>query len=203
MLWSYHCVLPITDLFFLIASGDLGNVFTTIANLPQKYSGSIEFTINDVEFQIVARNIIILLIPLVIEDIDQAIDCMIHIWYSVMIRKSDMFVLQKRIAPILATIQKEIKALNLPEGGTLQKTLSFGSRSLKIGLSREAWNKLPGFLTAPTGLSTPSHAWRTDDVHRRMVLMPPSRRLAYTKWLTDGLLLPYGHPLHDFTEHNP
>ncbi|KAJ5540860.1 hypothetical protein N7494_005936 [Penicillium frequentans] len=185
------------------ASGDLGNVFTTIANLPQKYSGSIEFTINDVEFKIVARNIIILLIPLVVEDIDQAIDCIIHIWYSVMIRKSDIYVLQKRIAPIFATIQKEIKALDFAEGRILQKTFSFGSRSLKIGLSREAWNKLPDYLTAPTGLSTPSHAWRTDDVHRRMVLMPPARRLAYTKWLTDGLLLPYGHPHHDFTEHNP
>lgn len=203
MLWSNRSKLPITNLFFLIASGDLGSFFTTIANLPQKYSGSIELTINDEEFDIVARNIIILLIPFVVEDFDQAIDCMIHIWYSVMIRKSDIFVLQKRIAPMFAAVQKEIKVLHLPEDGILEKTWSFGSRSLKVGLSREAWNKLSEFLTAPTGLTTHSHAWRTDDVHRRMVLMPPARRLAYSKWLTDGLLLPYGHPHHDFTEHNP
>ncbi|KAJ6096555.1 hypothetical protein N7486_007301 [Penicillium sp. IBT 16267x] len=193
------------------ASGDLGSVFTTITNLPQNYNGSIELTINDHNFNIVARNIIILLIGLVVQDVDQAIDCIIHIWYSIMIRTSDILVLQKHIAPMFATVQKEIK--DLPKNGFLEKTWSFGSCSLKVGLCHEAWNKLSNFVTGPAGLTegkasqlyrdTNSPPWRIDYVHRRMVVMSPARRLTFNKWLADGLLLPFGHPRHEFTEPNP
>ena len=45
---------------------------------------------NDRDLDIVARNVILLLIVLVVENIDEAVDCIIHICYSALVRKSDM-----------------------------------------------------------------------------------------------------------------
>ncbi|ODM16214.1 hypothetical protein SI65_08213 [Aspergillus cristatus] len=64
------------------ASGDLRNIVKTVARLPRSYSHSLEITINDRDFEIVARNIILLLIALVVEKVDEAVDCIIHLWYS-------------------------------------------------------------------------------------------------------------------------
>ncbi|KAK1490750.1 hypothetical protein CCUS01_14345 [Colletotrichum cuscutae] len=62
------------------ASGDLRNVVKTIAKLPDSYTQSIEVTMNDRDLNIVARNVIMLLISLVVDDVDIAADCIIHVW---------------------------------------------------------------------------------------------------------------------------
>ncbi|KAK2758931.1 mynd finger family protein [Colletotrichum kahawae] len=60
------------------ASGDLRNIVKTIAKLPNSYTQPIEVTINDRDLDIVARNAIMLLIALVVDDVDVAADCIIH-----------------------------------------------------------------------------------------------------------------------------
>jgi hypothetical protein len=44
-------------LMLCIASGDLRNVIKTIASLPQSYTGKPSIVVNDVDFDIVARNV--------------------------------------------------------------------------------------------------------------------------------------------------
>ncbi|RJE17186.1 hypothetical protein PHISCL_10477, partial [Aspergillus sclerotialis] len=82
-------------------SGDLRNVIKTVARLPISYSRSLEITINDREFDIVARNIILLLIALVVENVDEAVECVIHVWYSALVRESDIDILHCRIRPLI------------------------------------------------------------------------------------------------------
>jgi hypothetical protein len=61
------------------ASGDLRNVFKTVIELPQEYTGQCAFTVNDLDFDIVARNVIMLMVALYIET-EEAVPAMIHFW---------------------------------------------------------------------------------------------------------------------------
>jgi hypothetical protein len=81
----------------------------TIVRLPSSYSHSIEITMNDRDLDIVARNIIMLLIALTIEEVDEAVDCIIHVWYSALVRQSDIVILQGRIRPLIEDVCKKIK----------------------------------------------------------------------------------------------
>lgn len=62
----------------------------TVAAILEIYSGFVSITINDRDFDIVARNVVILLVAIVVEDIDKAVDCMIYIWYLALIRSTDL-----------------------------------------------------------------------------------------------------------------
>jgi len=84
-----------------IASGDIRNVIKTIACLPTSSTQSTELYINDIDLDVVARNLILLLIGLVVEDDIEAIECMIHVWYSAFLRASDMATLRNRIRPMI------------------------------------------------------------------------------------------------------
>ncbi len=61
------------------ASGDIRNVAKTIAQIPSSYSQSVDVTMNDLDLDVVARNAIRLLIALVVDDIDMAVDCITHV----------------------------------------------------------------------------------------------------------------------------
>ena len=114
------------------ASGDLRNVVKTIAQLPASYKQPLDVTLNDRDFDIVARNAILLLIGLVVEDIDKAADCMLHIWYSALIRKADLRILRKRIRPLIMGVCEQI--VGKAQGSMLAKTWRFGQRSLRLVL---------------------------------------------------------------------
>jgi hypothetical protein len=51
-----------------IASGDLRNIIKTVAHLPSSYNHSLKVTINDKDFNIMAHNLILLLVALVIKN---------------------------------------------------------------------------------------------------------------------------------------
>ena len=66
------------------ASGDLRNVLKTVTEFPPNYSGNSKIVINDYDFDIVARNIILLLIAMHYES-DIACPMMLHLWYSALL----------------------------------------------------------------------------------------------------------------------
>jgi hypothetical protein len=49
------------------ASGDLRNVVKTVVGTPQEYTGQCAFTVNDLDSDILARNVILLMVALYIE----------------------------------------------------------------------------------------------------------------------------------------
>lgn len=63
------------------ASGDLRNVIKTVMGLPKDYCGYCKILMNDREFLVVARNIMLLMTAYHFEA-ETAVPIMIHLWYS-------------------------------------------------------------------------------------------------------------------------
>jgi hypothetical protein len=204
------------------ASGDLRHVVKTIANLPDGITQQISVTINDREFDVVARNTILLLLALTAQgstdiqgttiplDISEAL---IHVWYSALIPSSIMSHLQDRVKPMIVDVCSRIA--NKPPNTILAKTWEFSAgRTLRLVLKKEDWLKLPGFLDIPNDM-TLGHATQI----RRAVTLAPERgdyrdrwyfkdaspfiRIAKQRFREDGLLLPFGHPRMAFDIPNP
>ncbi|KAF5564049.1 hypothetical protein FPANT_14199, partial [Fusarium pseudoanthophilum] len=193
------------------ASGDLRNVVKTIAQMPPKYQQSIDIIMNDRDVDIVARNVIMLLVALTAEDRDEAIDCMIHIWYSASIRKSHSDILKQRVRPLIETVCDKIKGK--PANKILGKTWTFGKRSLRLVLQKSAWDKLLSFTDVPKGLtltkanevrrSVTLAESRVDYRERHFLFLVPPLRVAKRRYREDGLLLSFGAQRSDFCEPNP
>jgi hypothetical protein len=90
------------------ASGDLRNAIKTIVSLPEGYSGECVAVLNDMEFIMVARNVIMLLIALHL-DPEIAVSMIIHLWYSALLLSAVMQVLETRILPLVQEVCDEVK----------------------------------------------------------------------------------------------
>lgn len=168
-------------------------------------------TLNDRDFDIVARNIILLLIAMVVEDIDTASDCMVHLWYSALIRESHLKILQQQVRPLVKDVCTKIA--DKSSDTLCGKTWTFGQCSVRVVLEKSSWGRLLSFLDVPAGLD--AHRAQTgranitlaesrkDYRDRYMCLIRPSHRIAFSKFREDGLLLPFGLPRHDFRVPNP
>ncbi|KAF5679612.1 monoterpene epsilon-lactone hydrolase [Fusarium heterosporum] len=193
------------------ASGDLRNVIMTIARLPESYKQDINITINDRDLDVVARNAVILLIVFTCKDQDEAIDCIIHVWYSALIRDSDLAILQKNVRPLIEEICVREKVQ--PTEKQIEATWTFKSCSVRLELSKAAWDKVLLFTEARKGLTvaraneirkeTTLAESRQDYRDRHMIFLSSSRRVAEQKFRQDGILLPFSYELDEFTKPNP
>lgn len=206
--------LVLTEFIILcIASGDPRNVIKTIAEIPSSYDRTVNVTLNDNNLDVVIRNAIMLLIALVVEDRDEAIDCITHVWYSAFIRKSHLEILHQRIRPLVDDVCGKI--INNNSGRVLAKTWTFNRCSLRLVLTAPAWKRLRSLMDVPSGLDvekarkvrravTLGGASECQD-NRDHVLLRQSRphRIARTRFWEDGLLLPFGSRRDDFVVPNP
>ncbi|KAL4799455.1 hypothetical protein BDV19DRAFT_385223 [Aspergillus venezuelensis] len=192
------------------ASGDLRNVVKTIASLPKNHAGFVEVIINDRDIDVVGRNVIILLVALSVSDAEKAAECIIHLWYSVLIRNEDMDILQS-IRPRIKRICKIISDDKIDE--PCARTFKFGNRTLRVVLDTSSWKQLLTFFDVPTGLtvkraqdirreSTMPDS-RKDYLDRYLYCQPPSRRVANMRFRSEGLLLPFSCPHDEFCLPNP
>lgn len=195
----------------VIASGDLRNVVKTIVQIPTSYNQAVEATINDHELAVVARNAIFLLVALVVENMDEAVDCIIHLWCSNLIRRSDLNTLQEQIRPLIENVCEKIK--NKATDTLHAQTWTFGQRSLRLVLEKSSWESILSFMNIREGLTAKQASQiRTDTVlaeslkdhwDRQLTCQPPFRRIAIRRFWEDGLMLPFGSPRYDFQEPNP
>ncbi|OJJ76995.1 hypothetical protein ASPBRDRAFT_49989 [Aspergillus brasiliensis CBS 101740] len=193
------------------ASGDLRNFIQTFSRLPGSYDRSLEVTINDRDIDVVARNVIILFLFLGMEKGDEVVECIIHLWYSAFVRESDMELLGRRVRPLIEGFYETIK--DATPGSLIPNTWTFGKRSLKVILNKQSWCRLLTYLDVPTGLTVErAQSIRTANTLAEsrksfrdncMSSMSPSHRIAFYKFREDGLLLPFGHPRHEFRVPNP
>ncbi|KIW22047.1 hypothetical protein, variant [Cladophialophora immunda] len=200
------------DLHVLFAaSGDIRNVLKTVACLPDEYRQSISLILNDRDFDIVARNLIMLLAALQIDKDPNDIETIIHVWYSAKLQSSRLRQLQSSILPLFQEVCVKIKSK--PNGTLLGKTWTFGSRSLRVTLSKEKWMLLPSFLEVPNGLScsladkirnltTLAHE-RKDYRDRNTLLQKPPHRVCKQRFREDGILLSFAQPRQGFDSPNP
>ncbi|KAI1262719.1 hypothetical protein F5Y18DRAFT_438850 [Xylariaceae sp. FL1019] len=198
------------DLLFA-ASGDLRNVVLSVTDLPPGYLYAVNIALNDLELDIVARNLIFLLIMFNEEDPNTAADAMLHVWYSAFVTESCYNLLQKKLKPMVEEVCSTIARKH--SRGLFGKTWNFGNGSLRMVLTREAWLKLPSYFDVPSGLTTEAaHAVRQavvnapsriDYVDRAILKMSPAIAVGMIAYRKHGVLVPFGQPRDAFTVPNP
>jgi len=197
-------------LLTLPASGDMRNLVKTVADVPAKYQKPITAVLNDLDFDVVVRNAIMLLVALTVDDAEKASDTILHLWYSALVRASDLAILQG-LRPLVEDVVRKIAGKT---AGSLQaKTWEFNKSSLRLVLAKESWTSLLAFFNVPADLSaTKAKQIRTDVtmapsrkdyIHRNLVAQPPYHRICKMRFREDGLLLPFGYSRREFSVPNP
>lgn len=169
---------------------------------------------NDREFDVVARNAILLLLALTSQDSEETntasdiAEALIHVWYSASITGSILSLLQNRVKPLIVELCGKIA--DKPPNAVLAKTWKFSTgQTLRLVLKKKDWLRLQGFCDIPDGLTSEN----ATKIRRAVTLAPeradyrdrwyykdasPSMRIAKQRFREDGLLLPFGHPRGDF-----
>lgn len=162
------------------------------------------------DFDVVARNVIMLLLTLSIDDEQEALQTVLHVWYSAFIRPADL----RRIQALRPLIEDVCNKITKRSSGSLQaKTFAFGSSTIRIILKKEHWTALLTFLCVPKGLTTgearrvrlavTKAPRRLDYRHRNLALQQPEHRICKERFHEDGILLPFSQSRDDFTVPNP
>ncbi|KAH8593394.1 hypothetical protein B0O99DRAFT_515819 [Bisporella sp. PMI_857] len=192
------------------ASGDIRNVVRSLAEIPQSWTGESDVVINDRDFDIVARNVILLLVALNFNP-SEAPRIMLHIWYSAVIPRRIFVLLQNRVLPLFKDVCSKIQGK--PPKSLQAKTWNFGARGLRLVLEKSMWDRLPSYLEVPGGLSasealrimrlTTLAPGRKDYVERALYIRFPPWRVCNSKFRNDGVLLPSGQSRSEFDTPNP
>lgn len=187
------------------------NAIVSVTSLPLGYRGPITLVLNDRDIDIVARNVIFLLVFFVEENAAVAAEHVVHIWYSALIPETCSDMLHDKLKPLVQDVCDKIA--HKPGSALLGKTWKFGDSSLRVVLTRDNWFSLLPYFDIPQGLSqntaqqvrrgVMSAEERVDYVDRALYMCSPPARLAMAKFRNNGILLPFGK-LHDgFTVPNP
>ena len=195
----------------MVASGDLRNVVKTVVDLPENCQNSLSACLKDKDMDIVARNAILLLVFMTVEDSKRAADCALHLWYSTMVTQSCVDILRDTVFPLIDDICNKIS--NKASTALLGKTWVFDKRRVRMVLTKSQWLTLREHTKVPSGLdagkakdirdATTSAPERIDYVERHLFAQKPATRLCMHKFREDGLLLPFGHPRDEFNTPNP
>ncbi|KAK0224510.1 hypothetical protein EDD85DRAFT_243310 [Armillaria nabsnona] len=172
-----------------IASGDLRNVVRTINELPEDYSGSIKIVLNDHNPMVVCRNLMILSILGIISDVEEGAEHALHLWYSVFQPMS----YQRRILPHICESDTLTNLSGTPAHLTPSTTMytTLSSDTVKFFLYQLRSPLDPA--SANTALNNIMNApARVDYRDRYYEAISPSHRVAFERWRSFGLVLPFG-----------
>lgn len=183
----------------------------TITSIPTSYNGQVNITLNDRDLDIVARNVIMLILLLAVDDVDTAIDCSMHIWYSAQISESHFDLLRTTVRPLIEAVCSKIATKS--DQNPLAKKWSWGNRDIRIALTKKAWNAALAYLDLPPELSSQqAHNLRTavtlaperkDHLERCLFNFKPSQRVCFLKFRQDGILLPFSCSRSAYNIPNP
>jgi len=196
-------------------------VVKTIRDLPESIHHEVEVTVNDWDFDVAARNAIILLLAFAsMDDVSSdpatyaiVAESLIHVWYSAFITQDLLSLLQTKVRNRLhddSTHTVEV----MHDGGVKKTWIFHRDKALSVTLQADQWLRMDAFLEVPAGLTKES----AEQLRAAVVMAPeradyrdrwyfkdacPSMRLAKQQFREDGLLLPFGHSRVEFNVPNP
>lgn len=195
----------------------------TVRYLPDPYMSRVHVTINDLDFEVMARNVMLLLYVLSSLDsydsTDDQIDVariaqeLIHLWYSAFLTEELCFEFRTRVLPFVTEVCAKTK--NETMHATIDETWVFSSGcSMRLVLRREQWIWLSQYFEIPRSISKEAaHALRTAttlapervDCRDRWYFkdLNPPVRVAKQRFREDGVLIPFGHSRKGFDVPNP
>ncbi|KAK0498174.1 hypothetical protein EDD18DRAFT_1156687 [Armillaria luteobubalina] len=173
-----------------IASGDLRNVVSTVNKLPENYVGTLTILTNDKNPMIVRRNLLILTMLGIIEDVDEAAEQALHFWYSALQPLSYRFLVFPHFpdAPTLQHLDGTPACLTT---STIVHT-KWDPLTAMILISRLSGDEIDLPQAKDTWSRTMYAPERTDHRERHYTDLWPSHRVAFDAWRRSGILLPFG-----------
>ncbi|KAF2230331.1 hypothetical protein EV356DRAFT_345567 [Viridothelium virens] len=192
------------------ACGDFRNAIVSIEGLPSAYDGLLECFLNDRDFDVVARNAIMLLLAMFC-DPDNVCEMILHIWYSASITSEMLRELRQKILPLIKDVLAKIE----DESGhdLFSKTFKVGSCSVRLILSKESWQLMPAYLLGAPELDAANAEMARNSImfapsrrhfrERALFNCPPAWRFGALHQRTNGVLLPFAASRSAFTEPNP
>jgi hypothetical protein len=188
------------DLALLFAaSGDLQNVITTLANIPDTYDGKVWVALNEKEFVVVTRNIMMLLTASLFE-VKVAVPMIIHLWYSTALPHTMVDDLQVKVLPLIQDVCTKIK--NKSDGSILAKEFDFDGNKLRVTLTKKEWFSLADYFMVLRSVSLEKSREircgvtlapeRIDHRERAMLNWTRALRTVDVQFRQEGVLLPFG-----------
>ncbi|EIN11297.1 hypothetical protein PUNSTDRAFT_42604 [Punctularia strigosozonata HHB-11173 SS5] len=192
-----------------VASGDLRHLIRTVNALPSDYSGSCTVLMNDHDPVVTSRNLMALLFLAghLAGDFERDIELVFHLLYSAAVTpdhaSSVSFIVQRIFTQAMPNLEGmknyscRYDADN--DGGTVQATFSVHVFAYLIGMGASTfpWSKareaMLGVVQAPE---------RLDFKERHLSWLSPAHRLAFVRYWSTGIVLPFGADLSAYTEPN-
>jgi len=183
----------------------------TVAALPESYSGTLTVTIDDHEPHITARNVILCILAASASNVNEASECIVHVWYSAFLRRSDLELLNVHVLPL---VQEVCSKFEDESSDSLHlKTWQAGKCSIRLGMTKEAWQLLLSCLKlCPELTLEQAQALRLaaindpkdQDIRELITLTKLSNhRVSVQRFKEDGNMLPFGDSRKAFVVPNP
>ncbi|KAL8792020.1 MAG: hypothetical protein Q9195_005361 [Heterodermia aff. obscurata] len=195
------------DLCFA-ASGDLRNMICSVNGLSNSYKGTCAIVLNDKNYNVVARNITMLLLAAHLPPLDAA-ELILHVWYSGRLSQGMLDAIKKYVKEAVAEVVAKIKGKS--DNVMQSKKWTYGDVEMRVCLYKPQWNTLLQILEA-------KHEVQKTEQERQKIVLAPSRidyrdrelyklsgprRLCTTKFRETGVLAPFGSCLEQFNCSNP
>ncbi|KAI8960337.1 hypothetical protein F5Y11DRAFT_349589 [Daldinia sp. FL1419] len=203
--------------------GDLRNVVKTVAGIPEDHKGQINIVINDEDFNTIARAFIILTYLLYHDDVAEATENAIHLWYSFCIPSSiDGWMRESLVEFVREEIRLNNKGsenenvdrlfwdeLGLDCRGTVVRK-ELAPISISLDMPRQHWYRLEGYLLRESNWKMCKSARESivltenrRDYREQYLFRQPSReRPSHMAFKYDGILKPFGRELFYYNTPN-
>ena len=176
--------------------------------MPMTYPATCTSVINDKDDIVLARNVILLLISLKVAHED-AVDLMLHLWYSARLTNRMENLLETKIQPLIAYVVEKIATKS--DNVIHAKTWTVNKSSIAVRLYKHQWGLILKLLTSkpPTAITEANRTFvtlnesRKDHRQRHYYNMTPPMRLCAQKLRATGILLPFSNYAGEFVATNP
>ncbi|KAK9419169.1 putative MYND-type zinc finger protein samB [Seiridium unicorne] len=202
--------------YITLASGDLGDVVKTVAELPDTFAAPLHIVINDEDEAVMSRNIMLLLLALSSNDPQATAEIALHFWYNNYWPDHCVKAFEEQVIPLLRNVlDMPGEASDLVDPVKSQEVLhrakihkwKFGESTLKASLTQlqgfASYSIIMGDPLSINGSQLKSFSthkpWNGEGIFQdewdgTLISLPPSWRVAYKKFFEDKVVLPHGYP---------
>ena len=180
----------------------------SVNGLPGTYKGACNVVLNDKNFNVAARNIVMLLVATRLPPADAA-EVILHLWYSARLTQGMLKIIEQYVKDPVAELVAKLQGK--PEDVLLSKKWTYGAAEVVVRLYKQQWTALLQILesrhdvakTEAERLKVVLAPSRIDYRDRELYGISGSRRICSTKFRESGVLAPFGSCLDHFQWSNP
>jgi len=189
----------------------LRNAVVTVTALPCSYQKVCDITLNDPNVIIVIRNALMLMIIFLYPNKFEAAQTVMQLWYSAAMKEKTWKKLKYELLPFI----ERAYAKNMKGKATSQVSQRWtkGAASLRLTLTRRQWKQMMEILINGDSIdfnkAMSSRRAVIDNPkaktsrRKKLLDMPAAHRRSHVRFLSTGMLLPFGQPVGDFDFANP